>query len=210
VNNFVTFTTGMSQASAKPVSAPFASTARDPLGGKKSPRTKLVSVVRSDAGSVGLSFTRKLGEEKGPFYVYDVKENGPAQKTGQINVGEAIHEIHGRKVHDLGLENAIALMRGPPASKVTIMLHNDLDGMRIVDEVKRASNVIHVCDAFQQNGIHEYSAPPDRVQSGLLANTGLDHSGSVSVYGWKPWGSPAGSSSAAPFHVAGVSMSPFK
>jgi C-terminal processing protease CtpA/Prc len=218
VNNFVTFTTGMSEAT-KPVSAPFASTARDPLGGKKSPRTKLVSVVRSDAGSVGLSFTRKLGEEKGPFYVYDVKENGPAHKTGQINVGEAIHEIHGRKVHDLGLENAIALMRGPPASKVTIMLHNDLDGKRIVEEVNRAANVLHVCDTSQQNGIHEYSAPPDkiengsqghRVQSGLLANTGLDHSGSVSVYGWKPWGSPAGSSSAAPFHVAGVSMSPFK
>ena len=218
VNNFVTFTTGMSEAT-KPVSAPFASTARDPLGGKKSPRTKLVSVVRSDAGSVGLSFTRKLGEEKGPFYVYDVKENGPAHKTGQINVGEAIHEIHGRKVHDLGLENAIALMRGPPASKVTIMLHNDLDGKRIVVEVNRAANVLHVCDTSQQNGIHEYSAPPDkiengsqghRVQSGLLANTGLDHSGSVSVYGWKPWGSPAGSSSAAPFHVAGVSMSPFK
>jgi C-terminal processing protease CtpA/Prc len=219
VNNVVTFTTGMSQASAKPVSAPFASTARDPLGGKTFPRTNLVSVVRSDAGSVGLSFTRKHGEEKGPFYVYDVKENGPAHKTGQINVGEAIHEIDGREVHDLGLESAIALMRGPPASKVTIMLHNDLDGKRIVDEVKRASNVIHVCDAFQQNGIHEYSAPRDtiekgsqghRVQSGFLANTGLDHSGSVSVYGWKPWGSPADSSSAAPFHVAGVSMSPFK
>jgi hypothetical protein len=179
----------------------------------------LVSLVRSDAGSVGLSFTRKPGEEKGPFYVYDVIENGPAHKTGQINVGEAIHEIDGRKVHDLGLEKAIAVMRGPPASIVGILLHNDPDGKRIVEEVKRAFNVQHICDTSQQNGIHEYSVPPEkiemgsqghRVQSGLLANTSLDHSGSVSVYGWKPWGSPAGSSSAAPLPVAGVCMSPFE
>ena len=219
VNNFVKFTTGMREAATRPVSAPLASTARGPLGDKTSPRTKLVSLVRSDAGSVGLSFTRKPGEEKGPFYVYDVIENGPAHKTGQINVGEAIHEIDGRKVHDLGLEKAIAVMRGPPASIVGILLHNDPDGKRIVEEVKRAFNVQHICDTSQQNGIHEYSVPPEkiemgsqghRVQSGLLANTSLDHSGSVSVYGWKPWGSPAGSSSAAPLPVAGVCMSPFE
>jgi hypothetical protein len=89
---------------------------------------------------------------------------GPAHKTGQINVGEAIHEIDGRKVHDLGLEKAIAVMRGPPASNIGIMLHNDLDGKRIVEEVKRASNVQHICDTSQQNGIHEHSAPAEKIE----------------------------------------------
>jgi C-terminal processing protease CtpA/Prc len=103
------------------------------------PPQKIVSVVRSDTGCVGLSFTRKLGEENGPFYVYNIKENGPAHKTGQITVGDAIHEIDGCKVHNLEMEEMITLVRGWPASRVTIIVHSDPDGTCIVEEVKRAS-----------------------------------------------------------------------
>ena len=114
------------------------------------PPQKIVSVVRSDTGCVGMSFTRKFGEENGPFYVYNIKENGPVHNTGQITVGDAIHEIDGRKVQNLGMEEMITLVRGRPASRVTITVHSDPEGTCIVKEVKRASEQMPQAPASQE------------------------------------------------------------
>jgi len=160
---------------------------------------KSVSVVRSDEGGVGLRFTRSAdGPEKGPFYVYDVTENGPAHKTGQINVGDAIHEVDGHAVQDLGLEETMALMRGPPASTVTFVLHHDPDGQAMVKEVKRCDQTLHDPLNFLQTGQSNLTEQQKTPGSTKMPDN------SSSVYSWRSWGSPADGSSANSSRMPGV------
>jgi hypothetical protein len=96
-------------------------------------------ILRSPQGTLGLQFFRKEGQTTGPFYIFDTPPDGPAAKSGKFRVGDSIIAIDGKNVDNLQLEEAQAIMRGPPASLVTVVIRQDQEGLSAVQLHKSIS-----------------------------------------------------------------------
>eukprot|EP00961_Rhodomonas_salina_P108522 1460850-Rhodomonas_salina.1 len=70
-------------------------------------------------GGIGIRF--KLCED-GTFLICHVAKGGAASKSGQVHVGDVIHDVNGVDVRGLTLEDVGRLTKGPPGTTVIIAL----------------------------------------------------------------------------------------
>ncbi len=86
-----------------------------------------VKMVRSEQGKVGLIFFRDEGITSGPWHIWEIVRNSPADNSGCFRVGDAILAVDGKSVLNLGLQETAGLFAGLPNSRVTVLLQADRD-----------------------------------------------------------------------------------
>jgi len=99
------------------------------------PRT--VEMVRGDKGMVGFDFFRNDGLTSGPCHIWHITPNSPADESRCFRVGDAIFEIDGESVLNLGMQEIRSLMSGLPNSRMTVLLQADSDMHIWVKELKQ-------------------------------------------------------------------------
>ena len=99
------------------------------------PRT--VEMVRGHKGMVGFDFFRNDGLTSGPCHIWHITPNSPADESGCFKVGDAIFEIDGESVLNLGMQEIRSLMSGLPNSRMTVLLQADSDMHIWVKELKQ-------------------------------------------------------------------------
>ena len=98
-----------------------------------------IELVRSDKGTVGLSFFRNAGQTSGPWHILEIAPNSPAENSGCLRVGDAILAVDGKSVLNLGEQETVGLFSGQPRSQVTVLLQADTEMHAKVKEFSRYS-----------------------------------------------------------------------
>ena len=142
---------GLTVQTPKSCTPHFLSSCKSPLAGEASaggeiarglpPQRQLaphsVKMVRSEQGKVGLIFFRDEGITSGPWHIWEIVRNSPADNLGCFRVGDAILAVDGTSVLNLGLQETAGLFAGLPNSRVTVLLQADQDMNAKVKELSK-------------------------------------------------------------------------
>jgi C-terminal processing protease CtpA/Prc len=119
--------------------------------------------------SVGIGI-RVGATQSGALHITGIPDDGPAGRSGLLNVGDVIHSVDGFGVHKMALQEVMSLILGAPGSVITLGVQRGSDSSRrlIFATMTRDHRRQVVIDDVVQRVIQRVGIVLEKTASGVL------------------------------------------